>query len=121
MAAAKWTVGQAVVIASGDPRARNTAWGATVTKVGRLYVTTGEGYLTRRFYLEDGAEHVDAGYAARLFPNMQSYEADRDNKAAWDELQTFLRTAWRPPAHVEARQVRQFLRYISKTPETDNG
>lgn len=75
-------VGDIVIIGGREYEPRE----ATVTKVGRAWITVGEGWQEKRFRLDDQTDGSEIGYPVQFYTPSQWAEKQRA-----DEASTFLR------------------------------
>lgn len=111
-----WKIGQTVVIVTARHNGEIKIEDATITKVGRKWVTVGEGWQEQRFDFE-GLSDRDWGHRPRMWPSRAAFEAEQDRRAAWRELISQTKASY-PPKHLSIDDIRAVIATLSKdTPQ----
>jgi hypothetical protein len=66
----------------------------TVSKVGRKYLSVGEGWSEEQFHINSGIEKNETNYKRQLILSPYQYDADRKRDAIWTVMRNRLQNMW---------------------------
>lgn len=108
-----WSEGQAVVIARQGRQGLET-YPATVTKIGRAWLTVeGDSRVAVRYDFT-GRQDSDIGHRSQLWPSREAFELEQARRKAWYRLKNAI--GYDPPDHLSADDIESMFAQVS--PET---
>ena len=110
MSRADWEVGQDAVIVTRDRQQAFTIETATISKVGRKWVTIGEGWREHRFDF-DGRSEQTWGHAPSLWASEAAFRDEQERRSAWTSLTSLARANY-PPDHLTTDQIAALITQI---------
>ena len=112
----QWKVGQTVTIVEARHGGGLKIENGVITKVGRKWITVGEGWREQRFDF-DGFSDQDWSHRPRMWPSREAFEAEQERRASWRELTSHTKSHY-PPQHISTDAIRTVIKMLTKdTPQ----
>lgn len=111
-----WQVGMQVFVVRGDRPSNLRTSTETITKIGRKWVTLGEGWADEQFDAETGWLN-GKGYSSpgRVWASEDEYRLSLATEQAWTAMKRDM--PWNAPSHLTLDDIQRIRAIIEGTPQ----